>query len=172
LVVRQPELVGRTVPCPKCKNAIHVVRPGEVAWNPGVVGTADAPAGTDAKRKPGPPPTTRRPVSTVNSEAITKADPGDWNLEDLETALAAQSPTTNEDGQEVFFREVTSEPVAARRKESEPFAIQPLDPAANPCDLAKPSGKSSSATFDIVHRWAIRLLARRISIHRISEFLR
>jgi hypothetical protein len=120
------------VPCPKCKNAIHVVRPGEVAWNPGVVGTADAPAGTDAKRKPGPPPTTRRPVSTVNSEAITKADPGDWNLEDLETALAAQSPTTNEDGQEVFFREVTSEPVAARRKESEPFAIQPLDPAASP----------------------------------------
>lgn len=37
LVVRQAELVGRTVPCPKCKSAIHVVRTGEVAWNPGNV---------------------------------------------------------------------------------------------------------------------------------------
>ena len=41
LVVRQPELVGRTVPCPKCKNAIHVVRAGQVAWNPGTVAAGD-----------------------------------------------------------------------------------------------------------------------------------
>ncbi|MFM7518739.1 MAG: hypothetical protein ACKO3V_17525 [Pirellula sp.] len=127
-MVRQPELVGRTVPCPKCKNAIHVVRPGEVAWNPGTVGTTQAPAGTDPKKTPVQPQPPRRPASTVNSEAITKADPGDWNLEELETALASQAPTTNEAGEEVFFREVGNEPATARRKESEPFSIQPLDP--------------------------------------------
>ncbi len=131
LVVRQPELVGRTVPCPKCKNAIHVVRTGEVAWNPGTVGTDQAPAGSEAKKAPGQPQPPRRPASTVNSEAITKADPGDWNLEDLETALASQATTTNDAGEEVFFREVGSEPSAARRKESQPFSIQPLDPTAN-----------------------------------------
>ncbi|MFM8262713.1 MAG: hypothetical protein ACKN9S_10590 [Pirellula sp.] len=130
-MVRQPELVGRTVPCPKCKNAIHVVRPGEVAWNPGTVGTTQAPAGIDPKKKPVQPQPPRRPASTVNSEAITKADPGDWNLEELETALASQAPTTNEAGEEVFFREVGNEPATARRKESEPFSIQPLDPTAS-----------------------------------------
>jgi len=131
LVVRQPELVGRTVPCPKCKNAIHVVRPGEVAWNPGTVGTTQAPASTDPKKKPVQPQPPRRPASTVNSEAITKADPGDWNLEELETALASQVPTTNEAGEEIFFREAGNEPATARRKESEPFSIQPLDPTAS-----------------------------------------
>lgn len=131
LVVRQPELVGRTVPCPKCKNAIHVVRPGEVAWNPGTVGTTQAPSGSDPKKKSVQPQPPRRPASTVNSEAITKADPGDWNLEELETALASQVPTTNEAAEEIFFREAGNEPATARRKESEPFSIQPLDPIAS-----------------------------------------
>lgn len=130
LVVRQPELVGRTVPCPKCKNAIHVVRPGEVAWNPGTVGTTDAPSGADSKKKSSAPQPSRRPASTVNSEAITKADPGDWNLEDLEAALASQASPSSDAGEEGFFRELDQESGAVRRKDNEPFAIQPLDPAS------------------------------------------
>jgi len=147
LVVRQPELVGRTVPCPKCKNAIHVVRPGEVAWNPGTVGTTQATSGSDPKKKSVQPQPPRRPASTVNSEAITKADPGDWNLEELETALASQVPTTNEAAEEIFFREAGNEPATARRKESEPFSIQPLDPIASaksttPATWQSPQAKS------------------------------
>jgi len=76
LVVRQAELVGRTVPCPKCKSAIHVVRTGELPWNPGNVSAQ----GVERVGK-------ERHVGTVNSEAITKADAGDWDIDQLDRAL-------------------------------------------------------------------------------------
>lgn len=76
LVVRQAELVGRTVPCPKCKSAIHVVRTGEVPWNPGNVSAGGMERGVQ-----------ERHVGTVNSEAITKADAGDWDIDQLDRAL-------------------------------------------------------------------------------------
>lgn len=140
LVVRQPELVGRTVPCPKCKNAIHVVRPGEVAWNPGSVNTQEP-------IKPSGPP--KRQVSTVNSEAITKADPGDWDIDALESALAQQNPSLPQDQAAGFFRDSTSDP-AVRKKESQPLAIQPLDlpdatassPPAPPSAWQSPQAKA------------------------------
>ncbi|MFM8571204.1 MAG: hypothetical protein ACKOAU_06360, partial [Pirellula sp.] len=118
--MRQPELVGRTVPCPKCKNAIHVVRPGEVAWNPGAVDTSETlkgPANTKPSTTPKAP---KRPISSVNSEAITKADPGDWDLDNLESALAQQSASDGQsDGQSDeggFFRDPAGENTQTRNK--------------------------------------------------------
>ena len=140
LVVRQPELVGRTVPCPKCKNAIHVVKPGEVAWNPGTVNTNQPPVGGDSKKPTVDSNVPRRPVSTVNSEAITKADPGDWDLDALESALAQQNPPSGDlaDGlaNGGFFREAGSDSNPGRRKDAEPFAIQPLDPSSSTASTA------------------------------------
>jgi hypothetical protein len=130
LVVRQPELVGRTVPCPKCKNAIHVVRPGEVAWNPGTVGPNDPKKGPDTRKAQPTSNAPKRPINTVNSEAITKADPGDWDLESLESALAQQSDATADTQPGEFFREPGVETPADRKRTTEPFEIQPLDPSA------------------------------------------
>lgn len=106
LVVRQAELVGRTVPCPKCKSAIHVVRTGEVAWNPGNVGAIEggsasgvpSKGSTSANGVPVGGSTGRR-VNTVNSEAITKADPGDWDIDQLDQALGKLSHVGGEFGE-------------------------------------------------------------------------
>ena len=106
LVVRQAELVGRTVPCPKCKSAIHVVRTGEVAWNPGNVGAIEGGSGSGVPSKGsssanGVPVggSTGRRVNTVNSEAITKADPGDWDIDQLDQALGKLSHGGGEFGE-------------------------------------------------------------------------
>lgn len=133
LVVRQPELVGRTVPCPKCKNAIHVVRAGQVAWNPGTVAAGDLSNSESSEPKKANPPAKapQKPPSSVNSEAITKADPGDWDLEAFESALAEQNAPSGDLAQGGFFRDSSAEPSPSRKKETEPFAIQPLDPPSS-----------------------------------------
>ena len=130
LVVRQPELVGRTVPCPKCKNAIRVVRAGQVAWNPGTVAPNDptGPEESEPKKSIPSPKAPQKPVSSVNSEAITKADPGDWDLDAFESALAEQNAASADLADGGFFRDSSADPTASRKKETEPFAIQPLDP--------------------------------------------
>ena len=137
LVVRQPELVGRTVPCPKCKNAIHVVRAGEVSWNPGSVAAGDLSSSDSSEPKKANPPANptakapQKPTSNVNSEAITKADPGDWDLEAFESVLAEQNAPSGNLAQGGFFRDSSAEPSPSRKKETEPFAIQPLDPTTS-----------------------------------------
>ena len=141
LVVRQPELVGRTVPCPKCKNAIHVVRAGQVAWNPGTVAAGDLSSSESSEPKKANPPANppanpqakapQKPTSSVNSEAITKADPGDWDLEAFESALAEQNAPSGDLAQGGFFRDSTADTSPSRKKETEPFAIQPLDPPSS-----------------------------------------
>lgn len=107
LVVRQLELVGRTVPCPKCKSAIHVVRTGEVAWNPGNVGAIEGGSASGVPSKGSPSAngvpvggSTGRRVNTVNSEAITKADPGDWDIDQLDQALGKLSHVGGEFGED------------------------------------------------------------------------
>ena len=137
LVVRQPELVGRTVPCPKCKNAIHVVRAGQVAWNPGTVAAGDLSSSESSEPKKANPPANppakapQKPTSSVNSEAITKADPGDWDLEAFESALAEQNAPSGDLAQGGFFRDSSADTSPSRKKETEPFAIQPLDPPSS-----------------------------------------
>lgn len=135
--MRQPELVGRTVPCPKCKNAIHVVRAGQVAWNPGTVAAGDLSSLESSEPKKANPPANppakapQKPTSSVNSEAITKADPGDWDLEAFESALAEQNAPSGDLAQGGFFRDSSADTSPSRKKETEPFSIQPLDPPSS-----------------------------------------
>ncbi|MFM2216661.1 MAG: hypothetical protein RL240_979, partial [Planctomycetota bacterium] len=130
LVVRQPELVGRTVPCPKCRSAIHVVRTGEVAWNPGNVGAMEGGSASGASPKGAPSANgvpsggaTGRRVNTVNSEAITKADPGDWDIDQLDQALEKLSHVGGEIGehgaQDPKFQESVSQEGVLQKRVSE-----------------------------------------------------
>jgi hypothetical protein len=69
--VRHKHLIGQTLPCPKCQQPVHVV-PLEDPLFPSPI----------PETIPGAHPA--RPVA-VNSEAITKADPADWDVEQLVT---------------------------------------------------------------------------------------
>ena len=140
LVVRQPELVGRTVPCPKCKNAIHVVRTGEVPWNPGNVG-----AGTSGETAPAKKPTanpaggSRKVPNTINSEAITKADPGDWDLEQFEAVLAQNAEELAAESGIPFQPLDEAGTVRKSTKADEPFQFQPLDDSNGDGRASNPS---------------------------------
>jgi len=69
IVVRHKHLIGQTLPCPKCQQPVHVLPPEDPLFPSPIPETI-----------PGVHPA--RPLA-VNSEAITKADPADWDVEQL-----------------------------------------------------------------------------------------
>ncbi len=115
VVVRHAQMIGQTLPCPKCQGPIKVEAPNPAQ---SVASPAHPDAGTSGPNEPrltdstpsatGPspnkptPPTTNKPTpskaprtspvnhpSTINSGAITKIDPADWDIAQIEAGLAA-----------------------------------------------------------------------------------
>lgn len=93
-------MIGQTLPCPRCQGPVHVAPPLPNNPPPAVSGTAAAHiAGqiqTSAKADSQPQPIANRSPgfhrpTTINSDAITKVDPADWDLGQIEAALAATS---------------------------------------------------------------------------------
>jgi hypothetical protein len=75
--VRYSHLVGQTLPCPKCKNPVQVVPPSDPLF------PAPVPERFEGDRA--------APPQAVNSEAITKADPADWDVERLVSQTSPNS---------------------------------------------------------------------------------
>jgi len=73
IVVRHPQLVGQTLPCPRCKNNILVVAPppGEGAATPPIPPLAVNPQPTETPN----PGSNDRPVSTKSGNATGKGTP-------------------------------------------------------------------------------------------------
>jgi hypothetical protein len=97
-VVRHAQMIGQTLPCPRCQGPVHVAPPlpgdqPSAAAGPSV-GPISGQTQPSAKADSNPPtiaarsPAFHRPT-TVHSDAITKVDPADWDLGQIEAGLAA-----------------------------------------------------------------------------------
>ncbi|MFN7730317.1 MAG: hypothetical protein ACK5OB_00340 [Pirellula sp.] len=86
VVVRNAQMIGQTLPCPKCRGPIRVEAP------------AQPPPPLEAKPTESPkeaatPLRSNIRPSTINSGAITKFDPADWDLGNLESSLGEPTAT-------------------------------------------------------------------------------
>lgn len=70
--MRHAHLIGKTLPCPKCQNPIQVQAPNPL-YEPPRASPGSQPNSTNKPRGP-----------AVNSEAITKVDPADWDMDQIE----------------------------------------------------------------------------------------
>lgn len=98
IVVRNAQMIGQTLPCPRCQGPVHVApplpsdQPSTVAGSSAspIDGKTPPPIRSDARPQPvaNRGPAFHRPT-TIQSDAITKVDPADWDLGQIEAGLAA-----------------------------------------------------------------------------------
>jgi len=144
IVVRHAHLVGQTLPCPKCKGSIHVSPPSPAPPNPASPNPSIAnPSVANHSVSPQAPsrpnlPTHSVPPAAINSDAITKVDPADWDLDQLPNVLPDFVPWSSEQPQQELPRSSTPGPLSNSASNS-------LDPAQPPPGLTAVNWQSQQA---------------------------
>lgn len=105
VIVRHAQMIGQTLPCPKCRGPIQVEAPAQPPP------PLEAKPSESLKETTTPLRSNVRP-STINSGAITKVDPADWDLGNLEAGLGEPSAGAPGNASELpDFSEVEALPI-------------------------------------------------------------